>query len=385
MEQLARCGRRDPVVQAKRHHRGILRLRSPRRPPLRMTKPILQIVPRLSGANNGVGDYARTVAQRLAERCNLQTMFADADSALDRRDFAHVILHYVNYGYQKRGVPFALLPVLRKIRARCPGKFLTIFHELYASGRALWESAFWLRPLQIQIAKSIAQISDVAIVSSETMLRQLHQFAPETNASVHPVFSSFGEPSLSADQLVNRSPNRWVVCGGTAVVERSLRSISAVANRIPERFIIRELLVVGGNDNETVRTLIGELPGIRAEYRPRIAAADASQILSSCGFGWLDYFHRPSVPTEVVLKSSSFAALCAHGVIPVFPDRGSDISIAGDALPGPFFVDQNANNFPATDARPAVAGELYQWYRRRAASEHVAAKIAAALGLTALS
>src|SRR5215469_13504075 len=111
-----------------------------------MTPPILQIVPRWPAAHDGVGDYARTLSQHLAERCQVQTIFADADSVLGQKDFAHVILHYVNYGYQKRGVPFALLSILRKIRARCPGKFLTIFHELYASGRAPWESAFWLRP-----------------------------------------------------------------------------------------------------------------------------------------------------------------------------------------------------------------------------------------------
>jgi hypothetical protein len=346
---------------------------------------ILQIVPRLPAANDGVSDYARTVAERLAERCHVQTIFSNADSALKQKDFAHVILHYVNYGYQKRGVPFALLPILREIRARCPGKFLTIFHEIYASGRAPWESAFWLRPFQMQIARSIAQISDVALVSSETMVRQLRQLAPETNVSVQPVLSNFGEPPLSADQLVNRSPNRWTICGGTALIERSLRSISAVANRIPERFAIRELFVLGGNNNESVRKLIADLPDIPAEYRPQIAASDASQILSSCAFGWVDYFHRSDVRTDVILKSSAFAALCAHGVIPVFPHGGTAISIGGDPLPGPFFVDQPANDFPATDARPAVARDVYQWYRRHASSDHVAENIATALGLPAPS
>jgi hypothetical protein len=339
---------------------------------------ILQIVPRWPVANDGVGDYARTLSQRLAERCNVETIFANADSALDQKDFGHVILHYVNYGYQKRGVPFALLPILREIRARCPGEFLTIFHELYASERAPWESAFWLRPLQMQITKSIAQMCDVAIVSSETMLRQFRRLAPEKNVSVQPVFSNFGEPSLSADQLVNRSANRWTICGGTALIERSLRSIFAVANRIPERCAIRELFVLGGHDNEAVRKLIAGLPNIRTDYRPQIAASDASEILSSCVFGWLDYFHRPDVPTDVILKSTAFAALCAHGVIPILPHRGSTISIAGDRLPEPFHV----GSLPSPDDRPTIARKYYQWYNEHASSDHLGRTITEALGLT---
>jgi len=369
-----------------------------------MTTAILQIVPRLPGANDGVGDYARTLEQRLSDRWNAETFFATSDSALDHKDFTHVILHYVNYGYQKRGVPFALVSMLRQVRARCSGKFLTIFHELYASRRAPWESAFWLRPFQMQIAKSIAQMSDVAMVSSETMLRQVRQLAPETNVLVQPVFSNFGEPLLSTDQLGNRSLNRWAICGGTVLVERSLRSFGPIVDWVPENAAPRELFVIGGKEIPSVHALVAAVSDrrktrsgrwqrsesaattdIRVEYRPNIAATDASQILSSCAFGWLDYFHRPDVPMDVVLKSSAFAALCAHGVIPVFPHPGKAVSITGDALPGPFFVDQNSNNFPATDALPAVAVDLHQWYRRHAASAHAATKIAAAFRLPALA
>ena len=363
-----------------------------------MTPRILQIVPRLPGANDGVGDYARTLAQKLSDSWQIETIFSDADSVLGQKNFEHVILHYVNYGYQKRGVPFALVSILREIRKRCSGKFLTIFHELYASGRAPWESAFWLRPFQMQIGKSIAQMSDVVMVSSETMFRQVQQLAPETNVLVQPVFSNFGEPLLSTDQLGNRSPNRWAICGGTALVERSLRSFRTIVDRVPENVAPRELFVIGGKEIPAVRGLEAAVSDrrkspqkmatpkafgaattdIRIAYRPQIAVPDASQILSSCAFGWLDYFHRPDVPTDVILKSSAFAALCAHGVIPVFPNRGSTISIAGDRLPEPFHV----GNLPLPDERPTIAGKYYRWYNEHASSDHLGRTIAEALGLT---
>jgi hypothetical protein len=64
----------------------------------------------------------------------------------------HVILHYVNYGYQTRGVPFALLRFARELRGQLRGQWVTTFHELYAWGPP-WKSEFWLRPLQVKIAR----------------------------------------------------------------------------------------------------------------------------------------------------------------------------------------------------------------------------------------
>src|SRR5712691_6473388 len=124
---------------------------------------ILQIVPKAPGSPDGVGDYALTLARKLLAAYGRKTIFAAHEAAsttavdnfeivplvslatndLLRRRYDHVILHFVNYGYQKRGVPFWLLPILRGLRAQCRGAWLTIFHELYASGPP-WKSAFWL-------------------------------------------------------------------------------------------------------------------------------------------------------------------------------------------------------------------------------------------------
>ena len=348
------------------------------RPRFSLSMTILQIVPRSPGSPDGVGDYALTVARKLLAAYGHKTIFAAHESSfttavgdfeivplaslatngLLRREHDHVILHFVNYGYQKRGVPFRLLPILRGLRAQCRGVWLTIFHELYAS-RPPWKSAFWLRPFQIQIAKSISRMSDACIVSSEASRGQLKQLTPNAKISVHPVISNFGEPALSAGQISNRDPHRWVICGGTALVERSLRSFRGILNQIPDFLSPRDLSVLGGNDNPATRSLLVDFGHIQSDYRPQISAADASQILSTASFAWIDYFHRPDVPTAVALKSTAFAAACAHAVVPVFPHRGSAISLHGDRLPGPYFIDGRQSELPQD--RAAIASEIYAW------------------------
>src|SRR5207248_11247749 len=103
--------------------------------------------------------------------------------------------------------------------------------------------------------------------------------------------------------------------------------------------------------------------------------------LQACSYLWLDYFHRPDVETSVALKSSAFAAACAHALIPVFPHRGTPVSIAGDRLPGPFFVDANDSNVPNAGDRPKAAADIYNWYERHASSVQLVRGIADALGL----
>jgi hypothetical protein len=362
------------------------------------TTTILQMIPQLPGSYDGVGDYALTLAKGLSAGYGVRTMFAVAQETkvtsiddfpilsglksathLDSSQikFDHMILHYANYGYRKRGVPFRLLSILRELR-QDGGGLLTIFHELYAPAAPPWKSAFWLRPFQIQIARSVARLSDACIVSNEVALEQLRGLVTNVRASIHPVISNFGEPALSPDQIAKRDPHRWAICGGTVLVERALRSFRSIVNRIPRHFFPRTLFVLGGNENPAVRSLLVDL-AIQFDYRPRITAAEASQILSTCSFGWLDYFHRPDVQTSTVFKSTAFAAYCAHGIIPVFPHRGSPISLRGNSLLDPFFIDSNHCDLPSSVDRARVATEFYEWYQRCACSKVLVLAIAAVL------
>jgi hypothetical protein len=358
---------------------------------------LLQIVPKIPGGIDGVGDYALTIAKKLGDQFACGSVFATFETSspktvagfdilpLDRsleysaQSFDNLLLHYVNYGFQKRGVPFRLLSILRALRKLHRGRLVTIFHELYASGSP-WQSSFWLRPLQIHLAKRVARLSDACIVSSDNFLREVTRLVPGALVELHPVPSGLGEPSLSRDQIANRNPHHWAIVGGTVLVGRSLRSLRRLFSRIPDSVTLQKLFVLGGNENPAAYSLIAEL-GIESIYRPRIAAYEASDILRTCSFAWFDYFHRPDVETSVILKSSAFAAACAHGVIPVFPHRGSMVSIDGDRLAGPFFVESQGCEVPDAAGRAKIAAEIYDWYQRHASSEVVVRGIGKALGL----
>jgi len=361
---------------------------------------ILQIVPRAPGGRDGVGDYARTLAVCLERINGCKTTFVSAApsaalktgglevlsplSGISAEQWRHhpwmaIVLHYVNYGYHRRGVPCWLPGKLRHLQRLCPGRLITIFHELYASG-SWWQSAFWLRSTQMRITRAIARLSDLSIVSSDVLCEQLHCLAPNALILVRPVFSNFGEPVLAPEQIVSRDPHRWVICGGTELIERSLRSLLNRRQSVSEPFAPRELFVVGGADRSAICKTLTDNSDIAAHYLPNVDVAIASGILMSCAFGWIDYFERADVPTAAILKSTTFAAYCAHGVIPIFPCEGSRIALHGDALPGPFFVTEADHYLPKDVERPAIAVRTYEWYRRNASSEQLAGGVASALG-----
>src|SRR5438105_7076648 len=402
-----------------RHHQGIYLRSRAAKPAARSANrfslsTLLQIVPKIPGGIDGVGDYALSSTKKLREGFGCETIFATFQNhhapgsmtalsgrtqtgnmsgpgfkvlALERlasqlsEKYDHVLLHYVNYGFQKRGVPFRLLSILRALREKHAGKFVTVFHELYASGPP-WTSAFWLQPLQIDLAKSVARLSDGCIVSSDNFRRELIRMVPHAEIELHPVPSGLGEPLLSADQIANRNPHQWAIFGGTGLAERSLRSFRQLMPRVPDSIAPQSLFVLGGAENQATRSLLVDL-GIESDYRPRIAAADASEILKTCSFAWFNYFHRPDVETSVILKSSAFSSACAHAVISVFPHRGSAISLDDDRLPGPFFVASDRCEIPGADGRAKIAAGIYDWYRRHASSEFLVQAIAKTLGLNA--
>ena len=164
------------------------------------------------------------------------------------------------------------------------------------------------------------------------------------------------------------------------LIERSLKSFFNLWDRIPEQLAPRQLFVAGGNDNPAVREILDRLhPQMQTEYLPRIAPTDASRILSESSFVWLDYFHRPGVPADIVLKSTAFAAACAHGAIPILPHRASTIAIDSDPLPGPFFIERAVSELPDAAFRAEIAARFYHWYRRHAASNHLANQVERAL------
>lgn len=361
---------------------------------------VLQIVPELPGTFDGVGDYALNLARALSADHGITTTFAvarktsvtsrdsyavisglngDASDEL-ARNFEHVILHYANYGYQARGVPFSLRAFARELRGHVRGSWVTTFHELYASGPA-WKSAFWLRPLQIKIARDVIELSNSCVVSNTSIEQAIHAHEARKKVYLAPVMSNFGEPALTGFEAV--SAKRWVICGGTALVARSLRSFEELQPLIPEAFAPAHLDVVGGHEEISVKTTLDRLgrggSGLACHYYPEVSVELASEVLRRSAFGWIDYFGAGKIWPGMILKSGAFAALCAHGIVPILSHREEPIAINGDALPGPYYVTPGGINFPPPERLREVQQQFYAWYHAHGHSRQLSRVYAEAL------
>jgi hypothetical protein len=359
-----------------------------------MNANVLQLLPRVPGTLDGVGDYALTLARSLREEHGINSVFIarETQSKTEIESFPvfplaefsraraasescdGIVLHYVNYGFHKRGVPLTLVDSLKRLRRECGAALLVIFHELFATGPP-WRSEFWLKSVQKKIARDVAHLADARLVSCESMQAQLAKLSPDLSAMVQPVTSTWGEPPLDDAQLRERDPHCWIICGGTALIEGSLRSFLRVVHRIPSEFAPRRLWIIGGAQNPHVRALLNAPAEFSAEYLPAITPEVASRIFCAAAFAWIDYFASTKVPADVLLKSSTFAALCAHGVVPVMPAVAGVIAINGDVLPGPFTV----ADIPRDHAAIAVA--TYAWYQRHASRAALARTVAQELQL----
>jgi hypothetical protein len=353
---------------------------------------VLQIVPHLPGSFDGVGDYALNLARALSADHGIETTFLVAAktsatskdgfaiiSGLDASDPArpeNVILHYANYGYQPRGVPYALRNFAKKLGRQIRGRWVTMFHELYASGPP-WQSAFWLRPFQVRIAHDLIEASNYCVVSNPPIEQAIHAYDPGKKIYTIPVMSNFGEPELID---FASSSNRWVICGGTALIARSLRRLEQLLPAIPTEFVPEHLDVVGGRPDESVIAAIERLKQrFAVHHYPEVNVDLASEVLRQASFGWLDYFGEGDVWPGMILKSGAFAALCAHGVIPIVSHREEAIAVDGDPLPGPFYLSPNALHFPKPDELPALCLRYHNWYQAHASSRQTARIYAEAL------
>jgi hypothetical protein len=355
---------------------------------------ILQIVPREPGSHDGVGDYALSLAHCLLRDHGLTTTVVVAKGSnlaekegfpilsgllsIRRGNFSGIIVHYANYGYDRRGIPSELRDVLRGIISGRTLPCVVTFHEIYASGPP-WRSAFWTRPAQVRIARDLIQLSTACVVSNEIIREEIHRADPSKRVFMLPVMSNFGEGETGA----TKTPRRWAICGGSALIERSLASFVRNAKFIPPDFFPVGMEVVGGTSTERIGNLLERVrstfPEVEVRHHPAVDCETASAALASCSWGWLDYFGSGKVWPTMIFKSSSFAAMCAHGLIPIFSHVEDRLSVNGDDLPGPFFCTARNSRFPEAKDLSAVRQAFQDWYARNASCKRAAAVYAEAL------
>jgi len=262
-----------------------------------------------------------------------------------------VILHYSGYGYQNRGAPFWLVHGLRIWRRRgSQVPLITIFHELYATGRP-WQSSFWLCQAQKRIARSILNLSSAAITPTNTVMERLLHWHSRSGAEIRcmPVFSNVGETGCGS---LPRARAATAVVLGLAGVEVRLYGIyRPQIERCVVAMGIEKILDIGPRFSSVPSSLEG-VPVISKGILPQAAV---SKLLGDARFGFVAY------PLDFIAKSGVFAAYAANGVVPiVFSEKRGPF----DGLEaGRHFLDGFQLEASASEDRLAsIQHELSAWY-----------------------
>jgi hypothetical protein len=300
---------------------------------------IIQIVPNLPPSIGGVADYAYLLAWQLREAHGVNTQFVvcgaerKAQSAerlrapaeldgfpvyqLNERSAAEllrvlaapempmtVLLHYVGYGYEKRGCPVWLARALDAWRkAQSARRLVTMFHELYAFGPP-WRSSFWTSPVQRWIAKSLACASDHCFTNRAAFATWLAAAShhPTNAISVLPVFSTVGEPEVLPDW--NERPPRLIVFGRASERQQVYFEHQAELEQACRAMNLVEIVDIGAPF---------EIPqlSVRVSQRGILSAQEISREMLAARAGFFAY------PTRCLGKSTIFAAYAAHGLVPI--------------------------------------------------------------------
>lgn len=356
---------------------------------MREVKTVISIVPRLPPSIDGLGDYAFNLALQLRQDFSIQTHFVVGDpswegnttieefavSRVEKRTAnallalllkildnseSHqclvdvpVLLHYVGYGYAKRGCPVWLVEGLEKWQRLSSQQLLiTMFHEIYASGPP-WTSGFWLSALQRKLAARLSKLSHQCLSSKQLYVERISVLSHGKHPQVPflPVFSNVGEPDELPLSLSERQP-RLVVFGGVVNRLRAYQESQQILAHCCDVLDIQEILDIGVNDSN-IPVAIGKVPIVKIGEQP---ASQISDLLRNSLVGFSNY--NP----YFLAKSGIFAAYCAHRILPINA-TGTD-SLVDGLLPGNHYWTPSIAKDEVVDQLnlQSIADAAYDWY-----------------------
>lgn len=342
---------------------------------------IIQVVPKLPPAIDGLGDYALNLARQLRQEFNQETHFVVGDpnwhrerdiegfpisvlpkrsgaavlSCLSQMDAspASVLLHYVGYGYAQRGCPVWLVDGLQRWRTTGVNRFLvTMFHELYAFGPP-WTSSFWLSPLQKNLARHLARLSDRILTSRQNYAQSLHTLSRSKHSQIStlPVFSNIGEPD-QVSSLAQRE-RCIVVFGSPSNRRRVYRESWAELQLTCELLGIEEIWDIGSKTGLNLSTV----NGVPIRELGERSAAEISGLLLKSLAAFFNY------TPEFLAKSTIYAAYCAHGLLPV-SHVGSSVSVDGIIEGKHFWTPHHqTEGLKSLESLQAIADQAHAWYQ----------------------
>ena len=337
---------------------------------------VISIVPRLPPSIDGVGDYALNLARQLRKDFNIQTHFivgnptwmgsleiegfpisqitdSSANKLVELLSdlYSPVLLHYVGYGYAKRGCPAWLVDGLQQWKSLYPQRSLvTMFHEISASSNRPWESSFWLSSLQRNLAARLAQMSDRCITSKQLYADIITQISNGKHSQVPflPVFSNVGEPDRVSP--LSERQKQLVIFGGVANRIRVYQKSQAVLDQVCQTLSIQEILDLGTPTGQTPQS-IGSVPILELGQLP---SEKISEIMSSAIAGFLNY--NP----DFLAKSTIFAAYCAHGLLPISAIGSS--SVIDGITTGEHYWVPSKSELKDIEMMQVIANNAHSWY-----------------------
>jgi hypothetical protein len=296
------------------------------------------MVPRIAPSIDGVGDYALKLARVLREDAGFETRFIVADphwkGPADIDGFpvhkirsgmwadmaslgpaSALILHYVGYGYQKRGVPFWLVQTLNHLKNLAP--VMTLFHEVWAWGPP-WKSAFYLQHFQRRIVRDILNLSQIAITTTPKMKKLLERTSAKKQVEFMPMSSSF--EGIAPAPLPPPKGLRALIFGQRGLRLSTIRAHQRFLRYLDERQMLEEVVVMGkGAGVAQMLSLDARLlkKSVRIQKIRLVGEATPQEVANEFGGA---HFYLSSCPASLLCKSTSCMTAFAFGCPVILSD-----------------------------------------------------------------
>lgn len=312
--------------------------------------PVIHICPPTRG---GVYDYAELITRNTP---NSKLMPLSQQNLENLPNGVNCIVHYSGYGYAKRGAPEWLVSWLKIQRPRI-GKLGIWFHELYASGPP-WSSAFWLSPVQRNIARKLAASSDFWITNRKNSAEWLIRHAGKTPHATLPVFSNVGE---SAAYLSERQP-KIIIFGGAALRSETYR---AAGEELFAWADSKNLEIHDIGPKISAPEIVSLLHKKNIVEHGRLEKDVIAKHISSSMYGVVRY------PKSYAAKSGVFASYCAHGTCPILISDSYDMTDGLIANEHYLAGIELANQQCFSSIR--IGSSAWEWYQQHTIQEHISA------------
>jgi hypothetical protein len=314
-----------------------------------VNQAVTHLVPDQPG---GVSDYVDLLMSIRSSDSSVRISNSDRKRPKEL-DADNVLLHYVGYGYAKRGAPTWLLDWIRR-NVKQGQRFGVFFHELYAFGSP-FSSSFWLSPVQRYLALSLAKRASCCVYNRKDALRWIQRHGLQRPSIVLPVPSNVGESVAFSH---GQSP--VIVVFGSPSLRAKLyesSSFSVIDWAAAQAVQIHDI----GAPLSSGR-LVDSLTMHGVKFCGFLSPTSVRERLQSARFGAIFY------PASHLEKSGTFAAYAANCVCPVLFSTHERF-VTPRELVSCFLSAEFGEALPA--AHEQIAWNAWTWYSKHSLKIHV--------------